>query len=72
MRELKILHTPNGLLNALAAASSAQLSYRELFEQRISFIYGSIDGSVTRDRIRKVLEEGAGVEAWEAYRREAE
>jgi hypothetical protein len=53
------LKTDEKLLNALKNAK--KLSAEEVLEQRVSFVYGSMksDSSVTREQVKKVLEESA-------------
>lgn len=54
MRELK---TRTALLAALQRASTRELSERELHNQRVSFIMGSIKekSGITRSRVEEVL-----------------
>jgi SpoU rRNA methylase family enzyme len=56
------LKTDNTLLEALERASAARLGPEELLEQRVSFIYGSInsDSDVTREQIKQMLVEQEG------------
>lgn len=58
MAKLGNVKTASELLSALAAGAAKRPSADELFEQRVSFIYGSVGSksNVTRDQIRKVLE----------------
>ena len=59
------LKTNSALLKALEKASQAKPSSGELLEQRVSFIFGSIDsdGGVTRDKIKQMLVEQGAVQA---------
>ena len=56
------LKTSPNLLQALRKAGSRPMSAKDLLEQRISFVYGSIDSKsgVTRDRIRQLILEQGG------------
>ena len=62
MSDLASLKTQDALLEALSKGVSVHPSFKDLFEQRVSFIYGSMssDSDITRDRIREVLEENQG------------
>ena len=55
--EVTTLKTSQGLLDALRQASNTQRSAAEICEQRISFVYGSIDvdSGVTRAQVKEVL-----------------
>jgi hypothetical protein len=55
------IKTDNSLLQAMSTAASIQLTPSQLLEQRTSFVYGSMksDSSITRDRIKQVLQEQA-------------
>ena len=56
------LKTSPSLLQALERATTRQPTRDELFEQRVSFVYGSVDSksSVTREQVRHILNhEGA-------------
>lgn len=54
MTELK---TRDDLLSALRQASTRELSARELHNQRVSFILGSLkeESGITRSRVEEVL-----------------
>jgi hypothetical protein len=62
---LLTLKTNQKLLSAVERAASRKMTSEELREQRVSFVYGSMDSSssVTRDRVRQMLldQEGAAV-----------
>ena len=62
MPGLKNLHTAPQLLTDLTRGAAKRPSADELFEQRVSFIYGSISqkSNVTREQIRKALVGSAG------------
>ncbi len=53
------LKTDASLIQALEKAASHKPSAAEIFEQKVSFIYGSIkdDTGVTRERIKQILDE---------------
>ncbi|CAN7432926.1 hypothetical protein [Polaromonas sp. LjRoot131] len=60
------LKTSAVLLDALQRASVKKLSSKELLEQRVSFVFGSMSNhnDVTKDRVRQViLEQVGGTEA---------
>lgn len=63
MNTLTELKTNSALLSALGHASSIKQSAEEIREQRVSFIYGSMDKKtgVTRSRIQEVLAEQLGI-----------
>lgn len=63
MDKLMELKTSATLLTALGNASSKKQTADEIKEQRVSFIFGSIDekSGVTRSRIQEVLEEQQGI-----------
>jgi len=56
MTELSNYHTPQDLLRALFSPDRKPTK-EEMFEQRVSFVYGSMDSdsSITRAQIRAVL-----------------
>lgn len=51
------LKTNAHLMAALRRASSRKLSHDEVIEQRVSFVFGSIDAKngVTKDHVRQVI-----------------
>lgn len=53
------------VLNALERAASRRPTSAELLEQRVSFVFGTIDrdNGVTRERVRELLLEQQGVAA---------
>jgi hypothetical protein len=57
------LKTSEKLLDAVRAASRRKMTSDEILEQRVSFVYGSMDAAsaVTRDRVRQMIldQEGA-------------
>lgn len=60
------MKTNAGLLDSIKKISSMHMSSREIIEQRISFVYGSIDSKngITREKVRQViLEQVGGTEA---------
>jgi hypothetical protein len=63
MRYLVDLKTDHSLLAALDQAKSQKMTAEEIKEQRVSFVYSSMDdgSGVTREHIRAVLEEHEGV-----------
>ena len=56
------LKTSESLLSAVRAAATRKMTSDELLEQRVSFVYGSMDSSsvVTRERVRQMLLEQGG------------
>jgi len=56
------LKTAPGLLAALHEAQARKQTSQEILEQRVSFVYGSLDddNGVTRDRVRQILTEQNG------------
>lgn len=56
------IKTGNALLKALKSAASGKLTYEELFEQRVSFVYGSLkpSSSITKDKVREIIKEQEG------------
>jgi hypothetical protein len=56
------IRTDARLISRLRAAAGRKLTKEELRAQRISYIYGLLkdDSKVTRDRIKKVLDERDG------------
>jgi len=63
MNKLKEIKTSKELLDALVNASSKKQSATEVNEQRVSFIYGSMDhkSGLTRSRIQEILTEQQGI-----------
>ena len=57
MTNLSKYHTPKFLLEALLQKHGEKPSQAEIFEQRVSFVYGSLDsdGSVTREQVKRFL-----------------
>jgi len=57
------LHTNTELLEALQKAASRKLSPAEMLEQRVSFVFGSMDSqsNVTRQHIKQVIAEQEGI-----------
>ncbi len=62
---LNRLRTDNALLDALRNAASRKQTAGEIQEQRVSFVFGSLDkdSGVTKDRIRQVIAEQEGLAA---------
>lgn len=62
MPGVKDLHTAPDLLTDLERSVTKRPSANELFEQRVSFIFGSMspDSDITREQIRKALVTSAG------------
>lgn len=58
------LKSSPALLEALAKAASRKLTANDILEQRVSFVYGSIDSasSVTRQHIKQVIANQEGIE----------
>ncbi|GJB76976.1 hypothetical protein ACK56M_08750 [Pseudomonas sp. s4] len=58
------LKTNPELLSALRGAAQHKQTAAEMLEQRVSFVYGSVDAQngVTREQIRKLILEQEGVE----------
>ena len=56
------LKTDAALLKALQDTPARQLTAGELFEQRVSFVYGFVDSKsdITRDRVRQVISDHEG------------
>lgn len=56
------LKTDEALLEKLKVAAEVKQTHADLLEQRISFIFGSIDpeSGITRERIRQSLVEQEG------------
>lgn len=56
------LKTNPKLLEALCSAATKPMTARDLMEQRVSFVYGSMDAAsgVTRDRVRQLILEQEG------------
>ena len=59
---LLAIRTSPALLSKLRTATAVKSSARDLLEQRVSYVYGSLaqDSGVTRERVRQVLLEQAG------------
>ena len=51
------MKTNSGLLDVIKRVSSRHMTSRELIDQRVSFVYGSMDekNGVTREKIRQVI-----------------
>ncbi len=51
------METDAGLLDAIKLAAAKKISQDELLEQRVSFVFGSMDSKngVTKDRVRQVI-----------------
>ena len=58
------LKTNVGLLEALEKAASRRLTSSEMLEQRVSFVFGSMDSDsdVTRQHIKQVIVEQEGID----------
>ncbi len=56
------LKTDQSLLDRLERAASSKQTAQEKLEQRVSFIFGSLDSKseITRDKIRQLLKEQQG------------
>lgn len=56
------LKTDDVLLDALKKAASVKQSANDLKEQRISFVFGSLDSKsgVTKEQVRKIIAEQEG------------
>lgn len=56
------LKTDSSLLKALKKASSEKPDAKELLEQRVSFIFGSLDedSPMTHEQIKQILDEQEG------------
>lgn len=63
--EILELKTSSALLDALHNSLSKKPTAEEIMEQRVSYVFGSLDSdsSVTRDRVRKLLAEQEGIAA---------
>jgi SpoU rRNA methylase family enzyme len=57
---LLTIKSKQGLLDAVQRAASRTMSPEERLEQRVSFVFGSIDSTVTRDQVRDLLLEQEG------------
>jgi len=56
--------TDNRLIEQLEQAARRPVTKLEIREQRVSFVFGSISsdaGSLTREQVRKLIEEQEGV-----------
>lgn len=51
------MKTDSGLLRAINRAAAHKLSSNEIHEQRVSFVFGSMDekNGVTKERVRQVI-----------------
>ena len=58
------LKTNDDLLEAIKQAASRKLTPAEMLEQRVSFVFGSMDSDsdVTRQHIKQVIVEQEGLE----------
>lgn len=58
------LKSDASLLEALHKAVTRRLTPEEVFEQRVSFVFGSIDSdsSITREQVKQVISEQEGGE----------
>lgn len=56
------LKTNSALLEALKKAASKKPTAKEVSEQRVSFVFGSLDSksSVTKEKIRQVIADQEG------------
>lgn len=56
------LKTSPGLLQALQSAAQRKLTAAELSEQRVSYVFGSLDSksNVTREQVRQMLRQQEG------------
>lgn len=56
------LKTSPRLLEALRSAATKPMTARDVMEQRVSFVYGSMDAAsgVTRERVRQLILEQEG------------
>lgn len=65
MPSLSRYQTPSSLLDALRESVGKRLSPEELSEQRVSFVYGSLDSesNVTKEEVRKIISNQGGVAA---------
>lgn len=43
------------LLALLARAATYKMSPQERFDQRVSFVYGQMNGAVSKERVREIL-----------------
>ena len=61
-KHLQNIQTDPGLLAKLRNQANGETSAKEIFEQRVSFVFGSMaqDSGVTREQVRKVILEQAG------------
>jgi hypothetical protein len=62
VNSIPALKTNEALLKKLSSAAARQLTSGEIFEQRVSFVFGSIDSKsgITRERVRQVIREQEG------------
>ncbi len=62
--EVLNLKTKPELLDALQKSLARKTTAKDIQEQRVSFVYGSLSSksSVTRDQVRKLLVEQDGLE----------
>ncbi len=58
------IETNKILIEALKSAASRKLTAKELLEQRVSFIYGSLksNSSITKEEVRKTIKKQEGIE----------
>jgi hypothetical protein len=58
------IETNKILIEALKSATSRKLTAKELLEQRVSFIYGSLksNSSITKEEVRKAIKKQEGIE----------
>jgi hypothetical protein len=57
MNHINDLKSDGKLLSALSRAAATPISAKELFQQRVSFVYGSLDSKsgVTKERIGEII-----------------
>lgn len=64
---LLALKTDSTLLEALQKSASRKLTPKEILEQRVSFVFGSMDhtSDVTREQVKQLIlrQEGVAAEA---------
>lgn len=62
MVQLSQLKTDQNLIDAMKVSASKKLNYKEMLEQRISYVYGSMghNSTVTKDQVRHVILELQG------------
>lgn len=59
------LKTDAKLLELLKNFSATPMTRKEVLDQRVSFVLGSMKGSVTREHVQHVIERQEGVSAEE-------